>query len=408
MPLNFISAEDPEIKEIRKGGGVLLLFGLPFLLLGLGMLALGFGLMLGLLEPEAKTMPWYFALPIGSIFAGAGAVMMFGRAGWRLDRREKKVIRWWGLLRPWKRTEYSLENYRRLSLGQETRGSGKDSVPVFPVRLEGEGEVKAPELEAPQNYQEARRLAEETAKFLHWPLEDTSLGTRVRREPEQLDEPLFASLQRRKEKSEWAVLPAGSKIQVRDEAGATVFELPAPGFTPALYLQMLVPFVFAGLVAYFFLLPMLRLPAPGFVRYIFLAFAGLGFIVFPIWTGAQRALAAARKRTRVVVSASSVRVEAQSFWKQTGKEIPTAELEELLLPDQPAFSLENRLPDGTVLPPNPRLEKLTAFLYRLAPRRGLIARSDRLTIEFGHGLSEPELRYLNHAVKQKLASLPRS
>ncbi len=387
---------DPDILETRAGGGCLLLFGLPFLLAGLFVMAASLKLV-----PIQSEVEWYFGIPFGGIFALVGAGLMFGRSGMTIDRRQQTVSKWWGILVPMKRDEYPLDQYSRVTLGRETRSSGDSSVTVFPVKLEGAGEVKALEIQAPQIYPAGRQLAETLAKFLNRPLVDTSTGQAVTREPDKLDEPLREQARRTREKVEWTEPPYGSKIQVHDEAGLKIFELPPPAPALASYLQLVAALGFVGFVSYFFLIPLARLPMPPQLRYIFFGFIGLFFILGPIWSALRGLLAPGRKNVRVAVSRDSLRVEEPGLLRKKAKEIPLGELEELVLPEMnPELVPGRKLPDGTTLPPSPRMMAVGQFMAKLIRNPGITARSDKMSMEFGQGLTKPELIFLHAAIKQ--------
>jgi len=390
---------DPDILETRVGGGCLMLFGLPFLLAGLFVIAASVKLI-----PIQGNLPWYFGIPFGAIFAAAGAALMFGRTGMTIDRRQKTILKWWGLLAPMKRTEYPLDQYSRVTLGRESRSSGDSTTIVFPVKLEGAGSTPAIEIEAPQLYPAGRQLAEKLARFLNRPLVDTSSGQAIAREPDQLDESLRDQARQTPAKTDWAELPYGSKIEIHDELGAKVFVLPPPGLTFTSYLQMLMALVFASLVTFFFVIPLTQLPMPAPLRYLFLGFIGTFFILAPILSGARALISSARKRVRVLVSREFLRVEDPGLFRKKAAQIPAAELEELVLPEVDLSPLlVQKLPDGTTLPQSQRMMAAGNFLSKLTRTAGITARSDKATLEFGQGLSKDELRYLQTEIKRIIA-----
>jgi hypothetical protein len=64
---------DPDLLVFQSGGGLLALFGLPFLLTGLFVIALT----LGLVNIQGEVPPLYFGLPFGGIFAAVGTAVVF-------------------------------------------------------------------------------------------------------------------------------------------------------------------------------------------------------------------------------------------------------------------------------------------------------------------------------------------
>ncbi|MEF3694487.1 MAG: hypothetical protein V3576_03975 [Candidatus Cloacimonadota bacterium] len=70
----------PDLLEIKKGGGCIAFFGLPFFLAGIFMLLIATGL---LPVSIADEVPWYAMLLIffmGIIFSAVGSALLWGRS----------------------------------------------------------------------------------------------------------------------------------------------------------------------------------------------------------------------------------------------------------------------------------------------------------------------------------------
>ncbi len=171
--------------EFRSGGGCLTLFGLPFLLAGLFVMQFPLGLIPLEERPEGPLVSALVIL-LGSVFALVGAILVFGRAGLVLDRGRGWITQWYGLLVPMKRVEYLLDSIRQVEM-DFSRGDS-DSADTWPVTLSGEGIPKPIAVAQPVEFAEARRIAEELARFLHKPLVDRSTGERVTRDAGHLDD----------------------------------------------------------------------------------------------------------------------------------------------------------------------------------------------------------------------------
>jgi hypothetical protein len=391
---------------MRSGGGCITVFGLPFLLAGLFIMQLPFGLVPG---GNSGSLPWFFFLPFGGVFAAVGVFLVFGRSGLILDRRRKLLIQWKGLLVAMKREEQFLSGEERVVIQRDSGDS--DSGLTYPVKLEG-NQLKTVDIFSPANYQEARRVAEEIARFLSRPLEDFSTGVKVLREPDKLDESLRERIARTKEDTSFLpAVPFQMKTKVTETAEGVILEIPGGGITVSLWLQMGMALVFLGIILYFFS-GFLKLPTPPVFRYLFGGF----FLILssvPLLAALRYLRRGARSSTRVTVTPAFLRVEERAGRKNKVTEIPADELEELDLPTQremtrsiripgkfPKYDLPEsgvpRLPDGRPMP------KIFVSLMKLAKSAGIIARSDAAWVQFGSGLPEDELKYLHALIKKIL------
>ena len=371
--------------ELRGGGGAVALFGLPFLLAGLFVMGLGSGLV-----PAQNGPPAAVGLLFGAVFAGVGAVLVFGRSGCVLDTRHGTVTRWWGLLGPWWRRERSLAELDRVTMTREVRRSDKSTYTVFPVRLAGNGEAVT--LAESRKEETARKLAEDVAKFLGFPLADSSTGAEVVREADSLD----ASVRER------AVLagspellperPADLRCRIRRKADAVMIEIPAAGGHPVAALLTIMLFVPA-------------LGVLGFVYTVFRRSGGEGRFLVPVLACSATALVVmllvVRKRvlrmggpTRVIVSARDGVQVTNARGRTTT--IPAEELEEVVVPQMPPELIAQQA-------------QMPAFVVRLmtaaaAGKLAIIARSDRETLRFGGHLAAPEREYVGALIRYVLCT----
>ena len=405
---HFMPRRDPDVLEMRSGGGCISVFGLPFLLAGLFLLQIPWGLVP---VENSDSLPWYFFILFGGVFTAVGAFLVFGRSGLILDRRIKTVLRWKGLLIPMKREEQPLDRVGRVVILQDSGDS--DSGPSYPVRLEGD-RLKTVNIFSPSDYQEARRVAEALARFLSRPVEDFSSGVKVVREPDRLDESLRERILRTKEDtSHLPPAPFPMRMKITETAEGLILDIPGQGITGSHWVQTGIVLIFVGFVIYFFS-GFLRLPAPSFIRYLFGGFLLIFFILVPLLAALRYMHREAKHSTRVTVTPAFLRVEERAGRRSKTMEIPADELEELDLSTgkdrqnstrtQDRFPKLNlpetgvpRLPDGRPMP------RILVSLMRLAKSPGIIARSDTASVPFGTGLSEEELKYL-HALIQKVLS----
>jgi len=397
--------------EIRSGGGCLSLFGMPFLLAGLIIMLIPLGVIPFEEQPEGPLVSALIVL-FGSVFAAVGAVLVFGRGGIILDRGRGRIVRWWGLLVPMRRMEHRLDAIRQVEM--DFSSGDKDSADTWPIRLAGEGVPKPITVAQPTAFSEARRVAEELARFLQKPLVDSSTGERVTRDPGHLDESWRDRVRRTQEAAApMPPEPPGMRTRIERTAEGYVFHIPGPALTWLHYLPVLFPVGFAAAVAWFFLPALLTLPMPDWVRYFALGFIGLFFIAGPVLSALLHVLRLRNQFERVTVTKAFLRVEALKQGKRSAAEIPVDELEDLVAPTAKSLmdSVEvpgmkkvdlgdtgtPRMPDGRPVP------RLLQSILKMAGSRGITARSDKAVVEFAAGLDEAETAYLFALIRKTIA-----
>jgi hypothetical protein len=289
-----------------------------------------------------------------------------------------------------------------------------DSADTWPVKLSGEGLPKPVTVAQPVEFHEARRIAEELARFLHKPLVDSSTGEKVTRDAEHLDES-WRDRVRRTQEAAAPIPPQPPEMRSRVERTGEghVFHIPGPPLGARHAIPALIPAVFAAAVAWFFLPALLTLPMPDWIRYFFLGFIGLFFVAAPVVSALLNVLRLKNQFERVTVTKAFLRVEALKQGKRSTVEIPVDELEDLVAPTARSLmdSVEApgmkkvplgetgtpRMPDGRPVP------RLLLAVMKMAGSRGIIARSDRVVLEFAAGLDEAETAYLFALTRKTIA-----
>ena len=388
---------ESNVMETKSGGGCLMVFGLPFLLMGLGVMISP----TGIIPAKNAPPPWYFAVPFGLVFAAVGAAFVFGRGGVRIDRTQRTVTTWWGLLVPFKKTEHGLDEYDHVGLTKEIRRSKNSTYTVYPVKLLGRG--KEVGFGEPREYQAARRKAEEIAGFLGLRMMDATSGKAVWRKPEEFDESLRERVRRTGKGVEVPDPPTHISTKVRIEGRQVVLDLPREGCKAQHVAGALVgAAMVAGAVCFFAVGPFrdaLKEPPP--MRYFVIGFASL-FVLFPLLVVAG-AVAGAFRRERVIASAEGLRHQRRGLVFTRTKYIAAEEMEELALPNlrwrsEAAAQIEKLEAPAIV-------KGIARSLARRRGReRGIQARSDKTVIEFGRGLGDEELVWL-HAVVMKMMTV---
>lgn len=376
-----VESSDPDVVVYRSGGGCISVFGLPFLAVGLFVLSSPFLPARYRLKDDksGEAMPVAFPLVFGGVFAAVGAGLVLGRGGKTIDRRRGTATTWWGLLVPFRSKDIPLSDFDRVAIAREVRRSKNSTYTVYPVRLTGPGDAKVT-LEEPQDKNKARALGEEIAKLLELKLADGSMGATVVREPGELDESLRDRVQRTGERPEVGAPPPGMRSVQSVEGDTLAFEIPPTGFKPVHLIPMCIGLAVPVFVYFMFFR---HFPGgdktPGAVRYLFLAFFVVFFVALPILATFGMALSSAKKRARVEVSPRELRVTEIGLVRSRTKAIPTDELEELKVAS--AKEMAEQRSSGA-----------------LAGGDVLVARSDKMSLTFGTGLSRAELEWMRAVI----------
>jgi hypothetical protein len=160
-----------DILVYKKGGGRLVLFGLPFFLAGLFVAQIPFGIIP--VDVEGGPLVLAILLPLGPLFAVVGFILILSRSGFIIDRKTRSFIQWWGLLIPMKKTVYNLDSFAKVRI--EFRAGEKNSPDTFPISLIGAGSQAPLPIVDLTDYEMAVMTADELARFINKPLEDLAL-----------------------------------------------------------------------------------------------------------------------------------------------------------------------------------------------------------------------------------------
>ena len=404
---------DQDIKQLKRGGGAIALFGLPFLAMGL------FASFIFLSPPEGWTTAgesWVGVL-VGGIFTLVGAGLVFGRSGTILDRRRRVVTTWWGLLVPFSSTQYQVGRDALVSISREVRRHKNRTYEVFPVRLTGENlDVSFGE---PGSFDLSRRLAEDVAKFFGLAIHDRSGSEEVIREAGTLDESVQARARRLHMATPLPAQPprAVCTIQYGGPHSTTVIEIPPAGIGSGHYAGLIGALIFAGFVFFMFLGPSLK---DGFNGndWIFASFIGLFFMAIPVGGALLGMLSAVKSWYRITVSPSMVEVFRQGIFGSTTTNLSAAEIEEIettgLKTEDPDALTEQMLRDARNL-----TEAQKEKMRNMAPKMigagkamgrysmdtgSVVIRSDRASVELGVQLKRPEKEWLRSVIVHVLTA----
>ena len=354
--------EDDRI-EIRKGGGCLAVFGLPFLLAGCSVLVAA-------VSGKIEGLPVIGGVLFGLVFAAVGALFVFGRGGLEIDARSGTYRKWYSLLMLTKETTGTLDAFDKVVIDQEVRHSKNSTYTVYPIRLVGQ-DAKV-DIDQPLDEDIARTQGEKIAKALKLPLADRTGPEEVVRDADHLDESLREHRRRTGEPpSELPSPPSQIKTTIRAEGKEMVLEIPPSGLTPGTLVYLLPPAIFVTFVSLFFLGPFLhdfeKMPKPFF--FVFAGFVGVFFVLLPICMGAGMFLRATRTRHTVRVSPRRLRVTTHGVVRMRHTDIPADELEELRITSTQGRNIATS-------------------------KEEIVARSDRATVKFGGHLSPQEKQWI--------------
>ena len=399
---------DQATLEIRSGGGCLSIFGLPFLLSGLFVLQLPFGLIP--VNKPSDTPSSLFVILFGAVFTLVGAVLVFGRVGIILDRARGRIVQWYGLLVPLKRTEYLMDTIDQVEMNFSSGDS--NSPATWPIKLSGGSMTKPIAVSQPTSFTEARQLAEELSRFLQKPLMDTSTGERIIRDPGHLNES-YRNRMKRTDKPEGILTPepSGMRSRVERTGEGLVIHIPENTNKRLHYIPLVFSLIFAIGVTWFFLHPLLRSDIPDLIRYIILGFLGL-FIILPLLSALRTFQQLKKDFERITVTRAFLRVETMKQGKTTITEIPADELEDLVVPSRQGIINATELPGmkkvtlgdtGTPRMPDGRpVPRLLLSLMKMVGSKGIIARSDKTEVAFAAGLDEAEVAWLFALIRKTI------
>ncbi|MCX5808370.1 MAG: hypothetical protein NTX36_03190 [Proteobacteria bacterium] len=277
-----------------------------------------------------------------------------------------------------------------------------DSSDSYPISLVGSLHQPLP-LFYPTNYRDARQAAEKLARFLGKPLEDTSTGTKIVKDSEYLDETFIEYLKRMKETVQLPPTPLRMRTIIEKTGNGIVLNIPGPQYGPARWFILIFPVILAGIVAFFFIRPLVLLPGPPAIRYGMACFAFIFFVFGPIVSTIRFLGRMSRQSTNISVTKTAFAAGEMAGRKRTVSEIPFTELEDLvLILDRKTIESidiggKPYRPDGRPFP------RFVQFFMKYAKNSSIIARSNKTMITFGKGLPQEELAYLYQLIRQTIS-----
>lgn len=394
---NKFQQRNPHVLELKKGGGCLGCFGIPFFAAGIFMFLIFIQIVP---MSNGSDVPWWGWIILGAmslIFTAVGGSLVFGRNWITLDTMQRRIWVAWGLLKPMRGTVYDLDNYRTILL-KFIRGDS-DTADSYQVSLATPtgGEL---DLISNTDYAAALAQAELLMGFLNLPLEDSSTdhtqivkqGIRNIIETPGSEAPADNTTIPEKLLSTISAFQDGIRIGV-----------PGPAFRPFSLLGLLFPLVLLIVFGQRFVYFLTHSNTPVGVQYTFFAFFGFMFVLIPLSGVLNRYLASKRVMATLTVNAEGITLAGKGYRGKKGIKLGRDRI--IALDFGTADMHLNK--QATVTPPtgNTPTVEIPAWVYKLQrfiPSRGVIIKSKDGLFTFGAGLPAEEVKYIYSLVEEYL------
>jgi hypothetical protein len=397
----------PERLQFREGGGVLSIFGAPFLLAGVFLLLSAIGV--AAVERDDDLGAWTQPLlgVMGVVFTGVGGTLVFGRAWTILDVAERAAIKSYGLLVPFREHPRRLDDFTRVTIGFEAGDS--DSSETFPVALKARS---GPDfvLCRPTSYDDARTCAAAAATHLGFALEDASGDHAATIEPADVERPLQQRTTRGTS-LEAPPPPANPRSEVHQETSGARIVIPTPRTSTLglilLAAPLVVPIVAGPTLWRFFQ----QTNTPGPIGVAFIGMLTLLFGVLPAVTMLNGFLRSRHGHTQIRVSRDGITVHERRAWRtHTLATLAAGDIFDVDYGTRDTGvavtrrAVEQKLSEAGHDPGSlsPRMERFMAAAARWGKGRGVIVKARGGLTAFGEDLDDDEIRYLHAVVRQAL------
>ncbi len=366
--------------EIKRGGGCLSLFGLPFLLAGIFMLLACMQIIPFSNADEISWRVWPILALMGLVFSAVGGGLVFGRKWITLDNNNGRIWEAWGLLRPMRGKMYNMKDYAKLQLKFIAGDSDSADTYALVLKALNSGELS---LVSYQDFGIAHEQAKLVADFMQYPFEDlSSEHAELHLPAESAREENDSNLNNRD------IIPPPemrSVIQILED-GVSI-SIPYGKYSLFNLLELLFPLTialyFGGKVLPFFV--QTSTPAP--VQMAFGSFVGVFFFILPLISMIKRYLA--QKGYFIVAT-----IGAQGVQIDKGKR-------KIKLPAESIIGLDYGIAAQNISPAK-LSPTVVARLQRFVRSKGVIIKSKKGIYYIGAGLPDDEVLYLYALIKSYL------
>jgi hypothetical protein len=403
----------PNRLVIRKGGGCLSLFGIPFFAAGVFLTLAGLRIIPMDNSDSMAGWEWLVITAMGLVFMAVGSGLVFGRSWITLDRARGRVAKQWGLLFPIKEETVSIAVMDTVAL-EFTEGDS-DTQDQYPVSLKERNGRSKLELVASNNYAQALQQAAFLASFLRMPLIDSTTDHERLVGPDQVHR--FDAYQEFPDdgRDETLSRPVIMKSQVElSESGLLTIVFPSKGFSIMTLSGLVVP---AAMLIYVIphLLDFFRqTDTPPAVQKFFVGFIVLFFVLFPVIGTINATIRAVTGRRTVTVTREGISIKDRMVWRSKTRHIPADDIFGLDYSDRSAL-LDYMAPSGKYRYSEDssvsgremadRLERQKWFQWlekRAARSKGVIIKTGSKFVSVGAGLPDEEVRYLYTLIREAL------
>ncbi|HOH46366.1 MAG TPA: hypothetical protein PLX59_00880 [Candidatus Cloacimonadota bacterium] len=394
----------PDRLEIKKGGGCLILFGLPFFLAGIFMLSIATGLMP---VSNANEVPWIAMVIIffmGLIFSGVGAALVWGRSWTVIDRRQRRIFEAKGLLKPMRNQIYELDNYHKLIIKHDPGDS--DTAETFSLCLGSDQGIADLSLFSTSFYGDARDQAKLLMDFLHLPLYDRSTD----------HEELFQARETEPKNTKPASAPPNYVPELNCRVGESgdEFRVAFQGgpVRASRIVAMLLPIIIFCFFGYNFL-PILFSPGtPPAVSFFFGGFFLLLLVLGPVLGFLRHLLMVKRDTLILTIRPGSLELQQRGLISRKTKRYSAEEIYGFDF-SSPLTALEkdSGLPPRSgsyqVDPSKTYIPNWAYKLSRLTPTKGVVIKTRDGLQYVGAGLPEEQLSYLHMIISEAFGRIQR-
>jgi len=388
----------PDKLELKKGGGCLGCFGIPFFLAGIFMF-------LAVLQivpfSNAQEVPWWSWILLtfmAVVFTLVGGSLVFGRHWVVLDLNKNIIWKAWGWLRPMKGTIYDLGNYRTVILRLVPGDS--DTSDSYQILLRARNETTELDLHSTNFYGSTLTEAKKISEFLRMPLIDLSSVNPLEIAPEGSSPSNPEAGDADMAKTNIAPpLPLNPSCKIEQEKDFLRISIPGAKFTPWWLLEVAIPFALIlyfgrGIIGFF-----ISSHTPPPVYFFFLSFFFIFFFVIPL-TGILKKYGRSKGfLTSVLVDKKGIEIthikkKVNLPWaKIVGFDCETAEDLRNRAMYESSIS-PSRYPGRRSSTQQPNIPGWLMRLNRYTKSKGIVVKTLDDVHYFGAGMADDELRYL--------------
>lgn len=386
--------------ELKKGGGCIGIFGIPFLLAGLFMLL---ATMQIIPFSNAREVPWWSWIILSFmslVFTGVGAGLVFGRNWISIDKTQRRIWKAWGLLRPMRGEIYDLNNYVSVLLVHNPGDS--DTAETFPISLKATDGRTELLLLSPQDYATSLEQAMLLSTFLRMKLEDMTTDNPVVLKPQEILEgqkPLHKTGEIR-----ISAQPAIMKTEVTENADELQIRIPGHPFRKYNLIGLIIPLIMLVIVIPYLLTFFQSTRTPNFVQYFFVGFVGLFFVLLPVLETLRTYLRSRKVMTIVNVKSGEIVINYQTMTNKGTLKMTIDDIlgidygtkESAIVKVQKEFEKADSryLVSGGISAPYSYQPRWMRWLEKFSRARGIIIKSKKGLFTFAEGLPDDEVYYL--------------